>query len=233
MTIGIGVICDSGNSIILASDTRASYDEPQLAPNDQTGKMFDLPHEFRATIAGTIIYCGGVVSQLYTEFTKLPQPFFQDHVRIAMNNARFYERDFRASERMREHIGLTLPQWQTGPLDHRVYRLGKAILKCTTIDVAILVAGFSNGGVTLLRSCAGQPIEQFDSFSVVGSGWEKALNRLNKRGQQAHFGLARSLIHTAEALRDSQRTDKAIGPFDYPNVIRLNENQYFQQIVLK
>jgi len=42
MTLGVGVLCEHGECIVMASEQRATYGNSPVGPNDQCGKQYDL-----------------------------------------------------------------------------------------------------------------------------------------------------------------------------------------------
>src|SRR5579862_517478 len=64
LTIGIGVLCDGGETAILASDMRISYNDT-AAPSDRGGKQYDFPpFTLAAAVAGTISVNAAVASEM-------------------------------------------------------------------------------------------------------------------------------------------------------------------------
>ena len=62
MTLGIGVICEVGKYVIVASDTRASYGDPDaggISPNDSIGKQWDFHplrlHRHRSQVGVSVL----------------------------------------------------------------------------------------------------------------------------------------------------------------------------------
>jgi hypothetical protein len=58
MTVGIGAVAGSGNSVLMVADTKGSYNDPRYS-DTLIGKQYDFsPHHLlTANIAGTV-YCG-------------------------------------------------------------------------------------------------------------------------------------------------------------------------------
>jgi hypothetical protein len=219
VTVGVGAVCSSGDCIILGSDTRASYPkQSKLSPNDWTGKVYDLPHGFFVSIAGAVHTCHAVSSQLTVEMGNLTGAFRVDDVRFKINQARFYERNMIAGDRLHARFGLSLFQWQTLPIDSTVFRAGEALIKRIPVPIEIIVAGFMPWkpedvapGATaamLLRAYNKQPAEMENSFTTIGSGGRKAQDILDRRGQNIYRSWQRTAIDILHALRAAHRQDK-------------------------
>jgi len=220
VTIGIAAVCESGNCIVLGSDTRASYPKKyKLSPNDWTSKIYDkLPHGFFASIAGTIHTCHAVSSQLAVEMGNLTGAFKVDEVRFAINAARFYERNIIAGDRLHARFGLSLFQWQTLPIDSTVFKGGQALIGRIPVPVAMIVAGFMPWkpenipqGATaalLFRAQKKRPAEMENSFTAIGSGAGKAQEVLDRRGQNQHRSWPRTAIDMLHAMLAAHKQDK-------------------------
>ncbi len=219
MTIGIGAICETGSCIVLGADTRGSYDAVhRLSPNDKISKTYDLPHDFFLNFAGTINSCHSVSAQMAFEFSNLRDHFEIDHVRFAVNGARFYERNMIAGDQIHAAFGLSLADWQRLPLDSRVYSGGKAIIRSVPIDGAFIVAGFlkrepeevmpNSTPAVLLSAWGKEPVQMENNFAVIGSGAKSAMRVLNKRGQHIFRSWQRTAIDVIEAMLAAHRSDR-------------------------
>jgi hypothetical protein len=220
VTVGIGAVCESGNCIVLGSDTRASYPKKyRLSPNDWTSKIYDkLPHGFFASIAGTVHTCHAVSSQFAVEMGNLTGAFKVDEVRFAINAARFYERNIIAGDRLHARFGLSLFQWQTLPIDSTVFKAGQALIGRIPVPVAMIVAGFMPWkpedipqGATaaiLFRAYKKRPAEMENNFTAIGSGGSKAQEILDRRGQNQHRSWQRTAIDVLHAMQAAHRQDK-------------------------
>lgn len=219
MTVGIGALCESGGCIILGSDTRASYDKRyNLGPNDWTSKVYSLPHGCFTSVAGTLSECHGVSSQLAIEFEKLGNNFELDEARRAINEARFYEYCQTAGDRIHAKFGLSLSEWQKLPRDAAVYQGGVNIFKRIPIKVEIIVAGFKNKNpqevppgstpTILFRATGKNRVEAENNFTTIGSGGNKALQVLDRRGQNVHRSWQRTAIDLIAALQAARRESR-------------------------
>jgi hypothetical protein len=219
MTVGVGAICEAGNCIVLGSDTRGSYAKQlKLSPNDWTSKTYDLPHGFFACIAGIISKCLGVSIQLADEMEKLQAPFQLDHVRHAINDARFYEMMMNAGDQIHAQFGVSLKKWQKLPRNAAVYRGGKAIIRSQPLEVQIIVAGFvpwpldrlprGASPILLLRAHKKCPVEIEGNFTTIGTGGDKARKVLDRRGQHPHRSWQRTAIDVIYAMRAAHRANR-------------------------
>lgn len=213
MTIGIGVLCESGTCIILASDGRGTYEQAHLLPNDEMGKQFDLPFNLFGIMAGFFSHCNSYLPTLYEEMEKLKSQsvLYQDHFRYAIRMAQVREMQYRFDGELVKEIGMTLNQWQK-EIEHRprLRRTGRAVIKLTPLVVEMIVGGFINGGPVLLSVVDKEVPEIVYSHETIGSGGENALNHLNFRGQNVHMSFQRTVLHVAEAL-EAAKLDPHVG----------------------
>jgi len=213
MTIGIGVLCESGTCIILASDGRGTYKQAHLLPNDEMGKQFDLPFNLFGIMAGFFSHCNSYLPTLYEEMEKLKAHavLYQGHFRYALRMAQVREMQYRFDGALVQEIGMTLEQWQK-EIEHRprLRRTGRAVIKLTPLVVEMIVGGFINGGPVLLSVVDKEVPEIVYSHETIGSGGEYALNHLNFRDQNVHMSFQRTVVHVAEAL-EAAKLDPHVG----------------------
>jgi hypothetical protein len=232
MTIGIGVLCEGGKCIVLASDTRASYKSGR--PHDVCAKQFDLPpFPFVGLIAGEVSCAASVVSQMCAEFREIPSPPATQlaHIIRAFNNARFHIFEERVDAQMRQYLCTGLTEWKQGPLDARVYRGGKAVIRTTKLPVHIIVAGFlRTDEFVFLRGIQKRPHEEEASPGVYVIGATEASEFANevlrRRKQCLDFGLPRTLLHIYEAMK-AARKDHSVGNPSWYVVLRPNDMMRF------
>jgi len=95
MTIGIGCICDRGETVVLASDLRATYGTTPIGPHDHCGKLFTLRKHFpaMAVFAGRMSECHAVISQMVHKMSKfhLRRKIVREEVMNAIDESRFHE----------------------------------------------------------------------------------------------------------------------------------------------
>jgi hypothetical protein len=233
VTIGIGLLCDGGDTAILASDMRVTYGASPVSPNDSAGKQYDFPpYLLAAMIAGRASINQSVVAVMADELCKLlaakqKQPdgaFLSDHVRKIVNFARKQELRKLQDCAMEGELGTNLHNWQSGnlPNDHKMddlaLRWGLTILdrvkRKLSEQLALIVVGFADNGVVFLRTVGAEPIEDTAAPEcyVIGSGSVAAMEVLTKRKQHVDTTLARSLLHIYEALKAARRIEKTVGP---------------------
>ena len=233
VTIGIGVLCDGGETAILASDMRVTYGSSPVSPNDSAGKQYDFPpYLLAATIAGRASINQSVISVIADELSRLlaarqKQPdgvFVSDHVRHIVNFAR--KRELRKLQdcAMESELGTNLHNWQSGKLpndckmDALALRWGLTILARVKQEfgsqVGLIVVGFADNGIVFLRAVGAEPIEDTAAPEcyVIGSGSVAAMEVLTKRKQHVDTTLARSLLHVYEALKAARHSVKTVGP---------------------
>lgn len=201
MTIGIGVICHNAQCIIMAADRRGSYANPRLGSHEDIGKQFDLPFGCCANIAGTVSACNGVVSALYAHMEAIEEPVWADKVRTAVREAQMAELSEMYDMALLNNLGMRLSEWRAAwPADSRIRRAGGAVFRITPFEVELIVGGFVGGGPLLITAMGKEPTEVSQNLAVVGSGWEEALDVLNKRKQSPFTSVMSSVVHICEAM---------------------------------
>jgi hypothetical protein len=229
VTLGIGVICEGGKYVILASDTRASYGNPAaegISPNDRAGKQWDFhPFKLVASVAGQLGTAHNVVSQLTIEIEKLlalqesGTTLCREHIENAINEARIHEtgRQYNSASRLYFHV--TLQQLLRGKLKHGTidryaWEEMKKMVFSLPLPVEIILGGFL-GDEPILMKASGKRQTETDSdppvFTIGSTGSKRAMEHLNKRGQHIYSGLAQSLLHIHEAAEIARNNDKSIG----------------------
>lgn len=215
MTIGIGLLCNGGKNILLAADMRAGYGD--ISQNDQTGKLFDLPFNFCGAIAGTIGWCGEVISELHWQMGKIPEAELgAEKIREAILES--YTRIYRmlADQELRNALKVSLEQYyHDDKLVSRVRREAREILRSIEVEVDLIVGGFVKEGPIQFVAQGGTSLkiqpEVTPGNAVIGSGAIAALNWLNYRKQNVHCGLAHSLMHLTEAKQFAE-VERTVGP---------------------
>lgn len=215
MTVGIGLLCNKGNRILLAADMRASYGE--VTQNDQTGKLFELPYSFCGAIAGDVGWCAEVISELHFKMGKIPESeLYAEVIHKAILDS--YDRIYLllADEALRNHFKITIDEYKHDPrLSTRLRNLAVRVLKTLEVDVDLIVAGFVKENPIQFVATGGTSVhinpEVTPGNAVIGSGAEAALNWLNYRKQNIFCGVARSLLHLTEAKQFAQ-VENTVGP---------------------
>ncbi len=241
MTIGIGVLCDGGNTAILASDMRVTYGNSPVAQSDYAGKQYDFPpYLLAATIAGRANINEAVLSVVALELDKLlaqkrKQPsgvFVSQHVRHILDRARKQELRKLQECAILGELGVSLQDWLSGTLpdgrefNDEAFRWGLSILQRVkgnfSKQLAVIVVGFADNGIVFMRGIGAEAIEEAASPAsfVIGSGSCAAMDVLTKRGQNSDTTMARSLLHIYEALNASRKKEKTVGPPSAYVVIR-------------
>ena len=232
MTVGIGVLCEGAECIIVASDMRVTYHGMGVNPHDRAGKQYGFePFNLCAAIAGSTSSTHAIISELSQNLrnlikAKLKQPkrhVFLEHIRDCLEDSRKKElRRIQACE-MSSQLGCELHDWLAGklptgePFNDRAHREGMRILagvrKEFRSKVGIIVAGFLKSGPVFLRGLGFEPVEDAASpavYVIGGTGAVEAMRVLIERQQNVEMGIARSLLHVYEALR-AAKIDKGVG----------------------
>lgn len=233
VTIGIGVLCDGGDTAILASDMRTSY-RSTAAPSDRGGKQYDFPpFTLAAAIAGTVSINAAVASEMAYMLAGLLSAkrdypnatIVARYIHWILNRAR--KKQLRAAQEcaFEADLGLSLERWQRGKLrdadrlDDLAFRYGLQVLRRVRGELkeklAVVVAGFVENGSVFVRAIGAEPMEEASSppVYVIGTGSRAAMDVLSSRQQGIDCTLARSLLHVYEALRAARFDQKStVGP---------------------
>jgi len=76
MTLGVGVLCERGECVVMASEQRASYGSTArpLSPNDECSKQFYLrPIKCFVNVAGSLSVCHAVYSEIAHKIDSLSE----------------------------------------------------------------------------------------------------------------------------------------------------------------
>jgi len=229
MTLGIGVMCDKGETLVLASEGRITYGETPIVPNEKGLKQFYLkPHKVLVCVAGKLSHGQGIYSQFHhtidqlEEQGDLPQEVF---MRL-LDSARARELKRIADWTLKTKVGFSLHEWHTGTvkgvrMNRLIVECGKTIYENTRLPVEMIVAGFSGGYGVFFKAIRERLSEEETHPGVfaIGSGQLAAMQQLNKRGQNSHISLGRTLLHIYEAMLLAQ--SKSVGPPpEFASIIR-------------
>jgi hypothetical protein len=218
MTIGIGAIGDSANTIVMATDTKGSYQDPRFS-DTLIGKQYDFfPHNLlSANIAGTVPVCKSVVSSLVCEIDKLliEPVVYHDHVRRAIQEAQIHDILFRLDYELVNRLGMSRAEWLALDKISLQYRRAQRVIRKYQLPMQLTVGGFVTGGsIVMLEAQFNEPPEMVE-WSAIGTGGDYAAESLGKRNQGANTSFQRTLVHVAEAM-EAARADQYVGePSDY------------------
>jgi len=223
MTLGLGMLCEHGNCVVLASEQRATYQtlgSKQLSPNDECGKQFHLePLNCVVSVAGSNSTCHAVYSQFAHMVLNLKD---KDNVptellMTLLDAARFREMRRVYDWELKKKMGVTLKQWAAGKVPgikfHRLFvEYGLSILENTPFKVEMIVGGFAGNYGMFFKASQKSKLEEETSPGVyaIGTGQVDAMEQLNKRGQNVHMSLGRTLLHVYEAMLKAQ--SRTVGP---------------------
>jgi hypothetical protein len=241
MTIGIGAACGSGTAVIMAADTKGSYNDPRYS-DTLIGKQYDFfPHHLlAANIAGTVPVCKSLMSHLVAEMDKLVGvPIIRhDHVRNAVKEAQIRETLDRLDYELVNQRGMSRPEWIALDKATLQFRRAQRLIKTFQLPMKLIVGGFVASSVVMLEVQFNEPPEMVE-YSAIGSGEELATESLAKRNQGANTSFQRTIVHVAEAM-EAARADKFVGdPGDYvlmtPRTFRRlsARDPYLMQLLLK
>jgi 20S proteasome alpha/beta subunit len=219
MTIGLGILCDAGNSIILVADTRASYGSHH---NDVCSKLYDLEHDHFCVIAGDVGWSGIIASEFANRMKTLTRDkkgkkknlLLLERVKQEYQESRLHAFKWIADETLRNTLGITFKDWRTdASLEPSVRNRATAIIERTVPDCASIVGGFDmNDSPVFFSSQFSEALMENASpgYFAIGSGANLAYDYLSHRGQSVHMRLPQSLYHAIEA-RVFARLDSHVG----------------------
>jgi hypothetical protein len=216
MSVGIGALCNGGQNIVMAVDTRGTWNDPRFPNHEQTGKQYDLPFYLCANIAGQTRVCASLVSELTVQLDKLADEaaIYHDHIRNAIREAQLLEHIYRLDYELILRLGMRLTEWKAMDEARLNYRRGERIVKNFEIKMQLTVGGFVHNSAVLLETNYSNAPEIVD-MSVIGSGADLANEKLLLRGQHGNTSLHRTLVHVAEAMQ-AARQDQFVGdPADF------------------
>lgn len=219
MTVCIGLVCGNGRYILLAADTRGSYGN--VTSNDEMAKMFDLPANYFGAMAGVGSYCTDVIAELYHRMKQIPdKEIAPEQARECIRESYFEVYKESAKEALLNGPKITMEQYlHDRKLVPTVRKHAREVMRSIEIKGCLIVAGFYQGQPVQFVA-APDPndptalvvaAEITPGNAVIGSGAMAALNWLNYRKQNIHFGLAHSLLHLTEAKQFAE-VEKTVGP---------------------
>jgi hypothetical protein len=222
MTLGIAVLCDHGETIVMGSEQRATYGTTSaVGPNDECGKQFYMkPYNVFVSVAGSLSVCQKIYAQLahMVENLKDRENIPPELMATLVDEARFHEMKRIYDWKLKQTLGVDLRGWAAGKLPGGVrmnktfLEYGELLLQTTPLKCELIVAGFINGKGIFLRACQKREIEEETSPGnyAIGTGQADAMRQLNKRGQNVHCKLPSTLLNVYEALYVSQ--SQYVGP---------------------
>ncbi len=222
VTVGIGVLCEECECVILASDLRLSIPHTIIGPHDKSGKQWDLPLPFTGgvSVAGTMWCVQRYLDESHRQLWRLCQrkKFSRRQLEDTIDRARVRVHWRMCNMEMRRVLEIGLKQWQTGKIGRKslnplLLRQGLDVIRSVTFPVASITAGFLNQALIWYRTDGLRNIQSNVSpgYFVIGTGAQYAIKHLAWRGQTPDNRLQSSLLHVYEAMRRA-RTDRAVGP---------------------
>jgi len=222
MTICIGAYTLTGPSIILSADTRGSYPSSYIPPNDQIGKQYPLPpYPCAVVVAGRATEGHEFIARLVQQFellSKAYHPPFREEVMEAINTARLAVYRFKLDQALQREIGLIFAEWHSKlfppfEFDYALEAHGMQTIRDNPLNMSSIVGGFIEDNVMFFCARRMEDVQSESSPDVhaIGSGSHEATEKLNKRGQNLNYSLARTIYHLHEAMLAAQRV-RSVGP---------------------
>jgi len=216
LTIGIATMCEEGDTFVLGTDVRTVYGKSPLPPNDQCGKMYDLPpFDLIACIAGSVTQTEAIFSELCNQvqlLAKLGNTVKLEHVRNALEFSRKKELRRLQECAFQSQLPISLYDWMAGKLpdgrglDELALKFGRQILHnvAESFENGIIVAGFAGIERIFLKGYKVRPVEETSSPPIHVIGYQPAqiaaMNVLISRKQDIEMMLPRTLFHVHEAM---------------------------------
>jgi 20S proteasome alpha/beta subunit len=218
MTIGIGAICEHGETVVVASDMRATYGMTPIGPNDNCGKVFQLA-EFPcvACVAGSLSSCHAVISQLSLrmKFLRRRKKISREDVMEAIDQSRIRELRRLYNWEIQKNWGISLREFAVGKvpggkLDPLLLKAFENLLQSIHFKVEMIIAGFVGSQTMFFRASQKQSLQEEGSPCVyaIGIGQISAMRVLNRRGQHVSMSLPRTLLHVHEAMIAAHQAER-------------------------
>jgi hypothetical protein len=213
MTIGIGLLCQSGKCILMGADKRGTY-EFQKTANDECGKLFDLPFGFYGAIAGTIGYCEPVISELGHRMELLNENERSvEYIKRELRSALLHTHIDLVQAALMQRCALTLNlYWKNKKIAPDLRQYAQNVIESVQLPVQTIIGGFCRGTPILLVSNGLEILEEVSpGKALIGGGAQAALYWLAYRRQNLSMSVQRSYLHLVEAKTFAE-TEKTVGP---------------------
>lgn len=218
MTIAIGLLCNQGNSILLAADGLISYEG--VSSNLGGGKLYRSKHDICAAVSDEVSWSHIVVSEFMARIDLLDpaDTAYRDKVKMELQYAANYAFKWWREDILKS-VNLTLDEYlhdanlaQT-KRDEADLALSEA--KNSGLPIEMIVVGYSKHH-SIFFYTDGLKIREESSPGnfVAGSGASAALDWLNYRKQNVHLPWEISYYHLLEALHYSELS-RHVGPDKY------------------
>jgi hypothetical protein len=203
MTVCLGLVCGGGKYILLSADTRGSYGT--ASSNEEMAKLFPLPANYCAAVSGNGSQCTELIAEIAHRMAQIADSeIAPGQVRQCILDS--YAEVYRslADEALRRGPRITMDQYlHDKNIVTSIRNEARDAIKEVNVDAYLIVAGFYSENPVQFVVDGGTSVritvEITPGNAVVGSGGQAALNWLNYRKQNCHFGLAHSLLHLTEA----------------------------------
>jgi len=231
MTACIGALTLTGPSIILSADMRVTHGPSPVGPNDQAGKQYPLPpYNCAAVIGGSISEChefiGRLVQHCESFATKERHPY-REEMMEAIDESRWQVYRPKINQALKADLGISLDDWHEkfippAKFDLAAEAFGMQVIRNTPLNVSTIVGGFIGENTMFFCAKGMRQIQSESSPGVhaIGSGSIHAMQKLNERGQNLAYGLARTIFHVHEAMVSAQQETTVGSPTNYLVVIK-------------
>jgi hypothetical protein len=201
MSTIIGLLCDAGNAILLAADTKVSWGTS--TSNSGGSKVYELPLGLCAAIADDVSSSHVFMTELYKQLSQIvDDEFALDKAKLCMRKAGSYVFKWMRSEILIAEVGITDDEYlHDRKLRPAIRRKAERALNIARLPIEAIVAGYTAKHTIFLYTDGVSIIEQGSpGIFYGGSGGEKSRDWLNFRKQSVHCSTARSFVHISESL---------------------------------
>jgi len=131
MTVGVGVVCQRGTCVVMATDTKGSFAGDLFPSHNRLSKQLALPFRLCGSIAGDVDTCNAVENRLFDHLRCYPAnlPVILAHVLGSVEKEKCEEFLRRVNDKMLALLGMTLGEWQRLPSKDSRYRRGARLMK--------------------------------------------------------------------------------------------------------
>ena len=212
MTVGIGVICDNGNAIVMAADRLCTVGEASLVSDGSVRKLVQLAPQIMLTVTGTL-QDGEYASERLRHVSDLLSLQSVHQVARRLQRACAHIRERQIEDRIiRPHLGISFRQFSndclnkaTTPVISDVF----AKISAHKFVTELLVAGMDDSGPHLYLVGA-NGINSYEGlgYMAIGIGATLATVSLASYKQGCHsWTIADAIYRVYAAKRVSQSTN--------------------------
>lgn len=214
MTIGIGLLCDHGQRILLAADSLISYGN--VSSNAGGSKLYESQNGLYVAVADDVSWAHVIATHFLHGIDKLypADPAYLDNVKLELKKSAEYAFTWWRSEVLKS-VNLTDDEYlhdaNLAPKKKAEAEFAIEEAKANGLPIQMIVAGFGVMHSVFLYTDGMKILEQASPGNFhIGSGSDAARDWLNYRRQNVHDSWEVSYYHLIEALHFAQ-ISRAVG----------------------